>query len=97
MLAAEKASTDRAGPAGHGRGVEAPKKVALGVFSLIEPAQQGLPIDSGGNERTAGAGGQSAAQSSPTSDIASVLRRTFQATLDETVPDQMLDLLSKLS
>ena len=30
-------------------------------------------------------------------DVAHVLRKAFQAAVDETVPDEMLDLLAKLS
>lgn len=37
------------------------------------------------------------AQARAKGDVSHVLRSAFQATIDETVPDAMLDLLAKLS
>ncbi len=69
----------------------------LGVLILVEPAEQGLPVDQGPSDSVANAHVSDGTASQPNRDIANVLRKTFQATIDETVPDEMLDLLAKLS
>lgn len=67
---------------------------ALGVLRLAVSAEQGVPHTEM-REPSVGAGSQSTP--AVTVDVGNVLRQTFQATIDESVPDEMLDLLAKLS
>lgn len=64
------------------------------MSGLVASAEHGIPKD---GMREPSHGGDESSRQVAHVDVGNVLRQTFQAMIDESVPDEMLDLLAKLS